>query len=186
LARVLSRISESRIILVLEDYFLSSPVQEQTILDMISCAEASGAGYLRLIPIPGPDSPWQGCSNLGEIKPGSKYRTSLQAAWWKKSVLAELLVQGESPWEFELNGSSRSAMRSEPFLCAEISAGYPMDYYTTAIVRGKWDPGAVSMCEKYGVTLDFIKRPIATELLPKGRNWRKKLMARLIGFLRVR
>lgn len=42
-----------------------------------------------------------------EVKPPCEYAISLQAAIWRKSLLLKYLVPGESPWQFEWNGTTR-------------------------------------------------------------------------------
>jgi hypothetical protein len=158
----LDQIPAQNVIVLLEDYFLSAPAQEGAIVELIQYARRKGAGYLRWVPIPPPDDPCPDQPLLGEIRKGSRYRSSSQAAWWRKRTLQSVLKAGESPWEFEMKGPARSCLLDEPFLSLRENVGYPFDYYTTAIRKGKWEPGAVAMCNQYGVRLDLNRRPVMT------------------------
>jgi hypothetical protein len=184
----LDRIPTANVILLLEDYFLSAPVQEETVVHLIQYAHSRNAGYLRLVPIPPPDLPCDDNLLVGEILPGSLYRTSTQAAWWNKNTLRQVLRAGESPWEFEKNSSKRSAHLTELFLSLREGEGYPFDYYTTAIRKGLWEPGALEMCKQYGIHVDLKRRKVLTrydnwirEINAKVKHPLKQLYRRMVG-----
>ncbi len=170
-----SRIPSGNVIVCMEDYFLSAPVQEQTVVALIQYARHRDAGYLRFVPIPPPDAPCADNPLLGEIHKGSPYRSANQAAWWKKEVLQHVLKAGEDPWEFEKYGAARSCQRDEAFLALRENVGYPLDYYTTAIRKGMWEPGAVAMCEQYGIRLDFKRRKVMTRYSQWQRSFNAKV-----------
>lgn len=50
--------------------------------------------------------------DLIETKAPADYQCSLQPAIWDRAKLRQLLLAGESPWEFELNGTYRANMNS--------------------------------------------------------------------------
>jgi hypothetical protein len=157
------QIPAPNVIVMMEDYFLSAPAQEQTIVDLIAYAKARNAGYLRFVPIPPPDEPCADQPLLGEIRKGSKYRSANQAVWWRKTTLQHVLKAGEDPWEFEIKGAPRSCQLEEPFLSLRENVGYPLDYFTTAIRKGRWEPAAVAMCAQYGIHLDLKRRKVLTQ-----------------------
>lgn len=53
---------------------------------------------------------WSSITNgiIGEIAFNEEYRTSTVFSVWKKSVLSSLLINWESPWQFEVDGTERS------------------------------------------------------------------------------
>jgi hypothetical protein len=158
-----NQIHTPHFILMLEDYFLSAAPHDSEILQLIDYAKQCGAGYLRFVPLPPPDEPCTDQPLLGIINKGSPYRSSSQASWWRKSTLQKIIKAGETPWEFELRGAPRSCQLDEPFLSLRENVGYPLEYFTTAILKGKWEPGAVAMCAQYGIHLDLKRRPIMTK-----------------------
>jgi hypothetical protein len=171
LMRMLELIPLEGILLLQEDFLIDRPVQTGRIRRLIDTAQDMHAACLRLMPIPGPDVLRADHPELGEIRPGAEYRVSLQAAWWDKSHLATIPRAGESPWQFERLGSRRSDSIDAPFLCLRKGADYPLDYFTTAVFRGYWEPGAVKLCRRENVYVDLRARPV----MPLGLRWERTL-----------
>jgi hypothetical protein len=185
LHRMLEAIPVDGILLLQEDFLFDRPIDTERIDRCILYARNKQAACLRLMPIPGPDSPCADQPDLGEIRKGAAYRVSLQAAWWKKEHLAAVARDGESPWQFERLGSRRSDSIDAPFLSLREGIGFPLDYFTTAVVRGYWEPGAVELCRRENVPVDLRARKI----LPAGMRWERALrrkgipdrIARILG-----
>jgi len=59
------------------------------------------------------DIGYLGCLDLVESDPDSQYQVSLQAGFWNREKLLAILERGETPWEFELQGTSRLAAKPE-------------------------------------------------------------------------
>ncbi|MBN1438427.1 MAG: hypothetical protein JW929_03375 [Anaerolineales bacterium] len=185
LHRMLEGIPAEGILLLQEDFLFDRPIHTGRIESYIEYARSRRAACLRLMPIPGPD---EGCADqpdLGEIRKGAEYRVSLQAAWWRKECLAAVARDGESPWQFERLGSRRSDSIDAAFLSLREGVDLPLDYFTTAVVRGCWEPGAVELCRRENVPVDLRTRKI----LPFGYRWERALrrmgvpdrMARILG-----
>jgi len=130
------------------------------------------AACLRLMPFPPPETMIDDKLEVGEILKGAPYRVSLQTAVWGKSVLYELLVEGESPWDLENMGSIRSNSVDKLFLSISKKnrATWPLDYFSTAIVQGKWVRQAVAICAREGVPVDRTQRAIESRLSPLHRK----------------
>jgi hypothetical protein len=160
LHQMLERIPLEGILLLQEDFLFDRPVSTGRIEQYLGYAWEKGAGCLRLMPIPGPDLPCADNADLGEIRKGAEYRVSLQAAWWKKDSLAAVAQPGESPWQFETLGSRRSDGLDAPFLSLRDNVEYPLDYFTTAVVRGFWEPAALDLCRRERVPVDLRSRPV--------------------------
>jgi hypothetical protein len=174
LLKMLDAIPMEDVLLLQEDFLLDRPVHTPRIERLLDHAKARGAACLRLMPIPGPDVPCADHPELGEIRIGAEYRVSLQAAWWRKKYLAAVTRSGESPWQFERNGSRRSDSIDAPFLSLREGVDLPLDYFTTAVVRGFWEPGAVALCAREKVPVDLRARP----LMPLGMRWERALRSR--------
>jgi hypothetical protein len=160
LKRMLDRIPLEGILLLQEDFLIDRAVDTERIRGLIGFAAAKGAACLRLMPIPGPDQPCPNHPDLGEIRRGAEYRVSLQAAWWRKESLAAVLAAGESPWQFEVQGSRRSDNLAAPFFSLREGIEFPLDYYTTAVFRGYWEPEAVALCRREHIPVDLRARAV--------------------------
>ena len=152
-----------------EDFWLRSPVDTKEILEFVDHVVGGRADYIRLYPAPGPDRPFAPDPRLGLLAEKAPYRTSLQTAIWRKSVLQELLCDDESCWQFELDGTPRSRVYTDRFLCvqpAKVVRGRSrpigLDYVCTAINKGRWATEAVEYARREGLSIDFSNRPLET------------------------
>jgi hypothetical protein len=171
---MLASIPADGVLLLQEDFLIARPVQTERVTQLIGYAEANRAACLRLMPIPGPDIPSKDLPDLGEIRTGAEYRVSLQAAWWRKQSLAAVARPGESPWQFERLGSRRSDDLPEPFFCLRTGVEYPLDYYTTAVFRGYWEPGAVELCRRENIPVDLRRRAVMPLSMRLERSLRRR------------
>jgi hypothetical protein len=174
LLEMLSTIPLDGILLLQEDFLIDRPVHTDRIRGCIKYALQRKAACLRLMPIPGPDVPCADHPELGEIRIGSEYRVSLQAAWWRKDSLRKILQAGESPWQFESLGSRRSGRLAAPFLSLREGIELPLDYFTTAVFRGYWEPGALDLCRRERIPVDLRVRGI----MPPGMRMERALRRR--------
>jgi hypothetical protein len=174
LLRMLEAVPADGILLLQEDFLFNRPIRTGRVGRYIEYARFRDAACLRLMPIPGPDLPCADQPDLGEIRKGVDYRVSLQAAWWRKECLASVARGGESPWQFELLGSRRSDSIDAPFLSLREGVDFPLDYFTTAVFRGYWEPGAVKLCRRENVPVDLRAR----KMLPAGMRWERSLRRR--------
>jgi hypothetical protein len=171
LLRMLEGIPVAEILLLQEDFLIDRPVETRRIGRLTGCARDAGAACLRLMPIPAPDLPSAASPEIGGIGKGAEYRVSLQAAWWRKDALAAILRPGESPWQFEMLGSRRSDSIEAPFLGVRAGPDPPLDYFTTGIFRGYWEPGAVELCRREHVPIDLKAR----RMMPPGMRLERAL-----------
>lgn len=154
----LENISTPYLIYMQEDYFLRDFINTDYINKIIDCADKNKAACIRLFPEPGPDLFFKNDLGLGKISLEASYRISLQAALWNKDTLGSIIKDGESGWDMELKGTLRSREIKRPFLSVKKPA---IDYLPqTAIVKGKWVYGAVKLCRKEGIRVNFNKRGI--------------------------
>jgi hypothetical protein len=152
-----------------EDFWISAPVDTAEIMDFVGHVAAGKADYIRLYPAPGPDHTFPADPRLGVLADKAPYRTSLQAALWRKSVLRDLLRDDESCWGFELDGTPRSRVYGDRFLCVQPRTALPgrtrpigLDYVCTAINKGRWATEAVQYADREGLEIDFANRPLET------------------------
>jgi hypothetical protein len=175
LARALDHIPGRYVLLMLEDYFLTGPVDTASLTRLHAAMVKLGAVYLRLVPAPKPDSPCPGFSDIGYINKGAPYRASLQVAFWERSALLGLLREDETAWDFELKGSRRSDQISYPFLSVYDARALQ---YRHAVRRGRWIPHAIRQFAALGITFDPMNRPTESELYA---CWEESAARRFLG-----
>jgi hypothetical protein len=171
LLAMLRALPQEGLLLMQEDFLIDKPVQTSIVRELVQEAHRRKAACLRLMPIPGPDSACADHPRLGILRRGADYRVSLQAAWWNRTALMSLLTPGESPWQFERLGSRRSDKMDGEFLSLRQKIGFPLDYYTTAVYRGRWEPDAVRLCRREGIPVDLKIRP----MMDAGMLWKRAL-----------
>ena len=176
LARGLERISSRYVLLILDDFFLSAPVDTALVQRVHQAAVARGAVYMRLVPNPAADAPYPDMPAIGAINKGAPYRTSLQIAFWLRSTLIDLLRREESAWDFEIKGSRRSDAINEVFL--SVCDGFPIVPYRNVLRRGKVLPDAVRYFAPLGVNFDLSKRRLESTL---NLRWQASAAKRHLG-----
>lgn len=178
---VLEQIQHPYLIVMMEDFLPIETVNATMIERLVCYMDKKKAGYLRLFPCPGPDLPCNDNPEVGEISKGSAYRLSLQAAIWNKQVLIDLLREGESAWELEINGTKRTNNLNVPFLC--VTGKSPIPYFCTGVVKGKWMREAVELCKREGIEIDVKVRPIQTSI---DRLLRSTIVSKIAGITKYR
>ena len=104
---------EERFILMLEDYFILRRVEESAVRQlghyMATHSDIAKIDLTtdRLYAADMRDYEACGSMDLTIDNPASAYNTSLLAAIWNKQDFLNLLVDDETPWQFELDGSNR-------------------------------------------------------------------------------
>jgi len=171
LASALRRIPEKNIILFLEDYFIREIVDEAELKSYLEYFSESGAAYMKLGCFSSKYNelwPYKTLKNfpkVGIIEKSAKYLVCLQLTLWEKSFLESILVPGESPWQFEINGSRRCEKTRRDFLCVKESkfrfdVHGPIVYLCGAVTQGVLMRDAIRMGSKYGVKIDLDARPV--------------------------
>jgi hypothetical protein len=149
-----------------EDYWLNEPVHTARLLTYLEHMKTHGLNYLRLLakPLPDHDSPLD--PRLGILADGAEYRTSVQIAFWRREVLLDLIVPGESAWDFELNGTKRSRKYGATFLSVKRHLkddyGNGIRYLCSAVNQGKWSRRAHEYAAVEHLAVDFSKLPTDT------------------------
>jgi hypothetical protein len=150
LRALLQQVDSEYVLLMLDDFFFRSRVRTEKVEGALAALDQLGGGYMRLIPRPPPGPAVDGHPGIGEHERGAPYRTSLQAAFWRKATLEELLVPNESPWQFEGVGSRRSEAHPAKFYSVTEAR---LDY-VDVLERGKWLPRGTRLCQREGLTID--------------------------------
>jgi hypothetical protein len=155
----LQTIQTPYVLMILEDFFLRSRVRTADVLECLAFIDACHGHMVRLVPRPSPDDPVPGHPALGRVRPGSPYRLSTQAAIWRRETLISLMRDDESIWQFELDGSPRSAAMADGFYAVWKPV---MTYGHHVVERGKWFRTAAAEFGAMDIGCDFARRPIMT------------------------
>jgi hypothetical protein len=167
--RFLEAVPHQYVLVLLEDYLLYAPVNTPQ-LQEISGQLGPEIAHIRLLACPGPTESYNPTQLLGNIVPGAPYRVSLQAAFWNKKVLSNLLVPGESAWSLEVNGSRRSDSYHEQFLSVWPQQPLALPYFCTAVEKGRWLRPALKLLKREGIAVNSTR---AVE--PHMRAWARSL-----------
>lgn len=152
LIKLLGEIEDDAFVLMLEDYWITRPV------DVVGVQHAYGYarqfGYVLRIDLtadrlfsPGPCYP-QDIPHYGHVghldlirsDPASQYHMSLMTAVWRRDNLLKVLVPGETPWQVELDGTRRLAREHADDLLVLGTRQWPIRHVLA--YRGG-DPGTV-------------------------------------------
>lgn len=163
LKNAIGRIESEYILYLQEDYWLSRPVDTARLVGWLELMHRRNWQYLRLNPCPPPERLLSDCPDVGECVVDSKYRVSLQAAFWNRHFLDDLLYVGEDGWDFESRSMDR--LKDRPNICFSLSASPTspnfsgLDYCAgTAVRRGQWTRGAVEYARREKLDLNPARK----------------------------
>lgn len=115
--KMLNSFPDEFIILLLEDYWLTRPVN----IDCVKACVDYMENHPRVLRIDlSDDRQYAGgvfdvdtikCYDIIETPPGTQYQMSTQAGLWRKSLLLELLIPGKTAWEVEIHTAPPGNMR---------------------------------------------------------------------------
>jgi hypothetical protein len=180
LKECLQKIQSCYVLLMLEDFFLRSPVRTADALYVLEVVKRQHAHMARLIPNPGPDSYMNGSQLVGTVKPGRDYRVNLQAAIWRRTSLLNILRDGESPWEFEINGTKRCETVPSGFLSVRKPV---LTYRHHVVEKGKWFRNEAQYFGALEIGCDFSVREVMSK--KEMREWkRRKLIGKMLAMVK--
>jgi hypothetical protein len=170
----LDRIQADDILLMMEDAPLNAMVDDQAFTRLFARYQREGMNYLNLKAEPRPRRPDH---ELGELPSGSLYRAALVPSLWNKSVLRQLLVVGETAWQFEIAGSQRSDRFPGFFSVRREFFGL-----LHCVIRGKLDLRAARVLERSGeiAALGFPSMTFSEYLDVRVRESRGLLMRTVV------
>jgi len=153
----LELVAEPYILLLLEDLLLFRPIDSEQVADALRWLVRTEGHCLKLNPVPPPDRSWD--ETAGLASPGVPYRVSTVATVWRRRTLIELLDPNENAWEFEIEGSARSAEYPGFYACHR-----PHFQVTNAVVCGKWRRSALRAALSAGAPVGTADRPVMNTL----------------------
>ncbi len=153
----LAQLPQSRVLFVLDDMWLSRPIDSEKVLKATECLENSDIGVVRLTEDSVTKTAYPENPDYQEILFGEPYRVSTAPSIWKKDFLLSVLSASESAWEFERVGSFRETGKSHRVLCVKQPI-YHILGATGAVERGKYERFTSEFAKAHGITIDFTKR----------------------------
>lgn len=162
---VLDSVESPYILYLQEDYFLNGPVSEIAMKQMVEILDSGDADVVRSAGT-GLFDDYQASSHAGwvEVTRNHGYYACTQATLWRKEALRDLVVSGETAWEFERHGTKRARKQLKGVYAPDPEVFPGMDsrvfpYVATGIVKGKWFRPAVDpLFKEHGINVDFSIR----------------------------
>lgn len=170
LRKALRVVPEEHVLLAIDDLHPTAHIDTDSVVSLIE--EVGDFDYLRLNPYPGPRKALS--ERVGLVPVGDVYRTSTVFSVWRRRVLSDLLVEHESPWEFELNGSERSDRFDRWFASRRW-----LIPYVNLVVKRKIDPLALRLLQEGGIQVRSPRQRLsaAEALLLRLRELRARIFA---------
>ena len=157
----LAAIDTEYVFVVLEDFFLTAPV-DQAALD--ACLEAMrrnpDIAVFSFYPAPGdniPSTEYPGYELRAQVAP---FRFNCQAAIWRKARLESFLQPEESAWAWEQTGNLRSYDVPDAFYSVidKKDSPFPYDPFEHGVYNGKWLESVPALFAANGIGMDFTRR----------------------------
>lgn len=153
LKKILTQIPEKYIFLWLEDLFLIEKVNKDQLNSICEFMSKNDAKHIHFTyPALKPDRIING--DFGFYEKGMPYCVNVFGLW-EKLYLQNLLLEGESPWNFEIMGSYRASY-SDGFYCV----CKPFFNYINTVEKGLWFPDKLKICQDLGLNIDLSKRGV--------------------------
>jgi hypothetical protein len=157
----LESLPNQHILYLQEDYLMNAPANSARIERLAEIHRAGGAICTYLYPRYQCRTPYPLGEGVDVVDMNLPFRVSLQAAIWDKAALLTLLRDDESQWQFEYRASkeARGLILTDRSKMTDPSS-WALPYFVTAVVRGKWVPGALKLCRGHGINVDRSRRGI--------------------------
>ena len=151
--RILAQIKERKIFMILEDLFPASKVDETFFLKTVNFVFETDAKHLKYWPSPQTDG-LTDQPGIGVYTRGTPYRATV-CGFWDRKYLMNLLLEGESPWDFEILGSYRTSYSNGFY-----GLNKPLFKSKNMVEKGYWIPKSVEWAKQEGIELDLGSRPV--------------------------
>lgn len=147
-----------------EDFFIRGKVDDRQIDEFASLMiDNPDIKCLHLTRPEIKDSTPSEYKHLYNVKLKQRYRVDCQPALWRKDELYNVMDDNDSPWQFEVFGSKRSAKMAHRYLIVDknwVKKGkYEIiPYVATGIAKAQWEYDVIPVFKENGIEIDFSKR----------------------------
>lgn len=157
--------SSEYVLMLFDDFVLEEPVDSEAIDRCLAWMDAApDIAVFYLSHVPGAARPASRYPGFEAIPRLTNYRLNSAPALWRRQRLIELTRADDSPWIWELFGTSRTFLHRDRYFCARPDHETIYRYNYTmggAIYRGKWVPQVAGpLIERYGLDIDMDERGI--------------------------
>ncbi len=157
----LETIQTEYIMLLLEDYLVSRPVDKSCVKKALEHMAQNNLDYLRIAPIPVIKSKNKN-DFAAPITARNLYGVNLQAAIWRRDYLLAILgTEDFSAWQFEARQKFGEATRIEGNCQATREFVVP---YLNGIIQGKWYPRTLEQMETLNIQIPLGNRPAMSKM----------------------
>lgn len=166
--KALARVKTKYVFLLLDDYIINAPVNEERFIEMLSLLEQRNAAYIEIVKDDGifelglekHKKPVEGIDGVIYRSKNSAGRNSLQASIWDTDELKNLLDPKESVWDFEVIGSKRTENNPKSFFAVIDN---PAITYLNAVFKRVYEKEVVDYINLQGIDFQPTKMPIKTK-----------------------
>lgn len=188
----LSKIKEEYVVVIMDDFFIKSPICDRIIQNCINEFEKDkNIAAFYLVNTLKKDTQNSILDNFTEIPIYTNYRLNSAPAIWRKEKLIKYIKEEDNPWAWEYFGTCRTNKESDKFYCVS-KIDNPVYDYAHAIYRGKWlEKDIIPLIKQYNLDLDLSKRGLVKndEPLPKrSLIWKLKFIItgiKMVGFIAI-
>lgn len=149
--KILQQIPEKKIFVILEDLFVASPINEDIFLKVIAFVRDRDANHLRYLTHIKPSAPLEN-PLFGVYDKKMPYRATV-CGFWDREYLLDLLLDGESPWNFEIMGSYRTSYSDGFYAMVE-----PLFELKNMVEKGCWIPASAAWAQQEGIQINLEAR----------------------------
>ena len=158
LRQALERVDSQYIMLMLEDFFLQSPVRNDVVIDCLKWMhEDPTIGHIDFYHEPFVDGLVRGEFSL--VDSSYDYAMNTLPGLWRKDFLISML-RDENPWDFEFYGTGRWRRTSVKIYTHRGEFPPVFDFGLDpelgyGIFRGKWLKNNKALFDQYGIEVDY-------------------------------
>lgn len=151
--KIVTQLSSKYLLILLEDMFIGSPISTAYVEQILSFMQEVKAKHIHIRPLPLPDHVIENI-HIGIYNKGMPYRVNV-IGFWEREYFLDLLVPGETPWQFEIMGSYRTAF-CEGFYCLNKE----LFKHVNMVEKGYWIPKSVKWCIEKEVNINVSRRKL--------------------------
>jgi hypothetical protein len=147
---IVAQIPYTYLIVLLEDLLIADDVAPAACERDVQFMQQHGARHIQLACRLAADR--VNAQGYGVIDRGAPYRVNVCGLWHKQTLL-DLLIDGETPWNFEIMGSYRSS-----YMDGFLRMQEPPLRLVNLVEKGRFLPSALAYCRCHGISLPLDSR----------------------------
>lgn len=155
----LDQLETPYVLLLLEDFFMTAPVDQRRIEECIENLDKDkDAVCFSFFPTTGNEPSKYG--GFDKRPQEGLYRFNAQAGLWRTKQLLSFLNPLEDAWQWENEGNRRSFKIKGDFYSISPNEKpiFPYDYMKHGLIGGRWFKDTKELFERAGIEFDFSKR----------------------------